>query len=231
MAQVVAILNAPHTLGNRFGDLQRTWEQIHKAKKVDDVYIVTDSIEIHDAAIAWGCAPDHALVCAVGEGHTRLPDTVRYVVRVRGDLPHIDPNDIDRAVKAMANELDMRIVAVSLRSRVTDEAVWRDPAVIKIACRPNGTALLMTRAPIPHTKQGAFVAHPDTCFALVDAVVFRRDFLPLYRTTPDTPLQLHEGIEYIKILEMGYEFRALVTEHPAARGVENRQAVRFIVHP
>ena len=62
----------------------------------------------------------------------------------------------------------------------------------------NGFCMFQSRAVIPHTKEGTYVAsYPYLKFVGVTA--FRKEFIPLYATHPGTPCQLHEDVEYNKV--------------------------------
>jgi len=80
---------------------------------------------------------------------------------------------------------------------------------VKAALDVFGNIMFLTRAPIPYpkTRQGYVV------YQQIGAYAFRKDFLLTYAQMPQTPLELIEGVEFLRILENGLKVKAVETDH------------------
>ena len=89
-----------------------------------------------------------------------------------------------------------------------DPTKYRDEGAVKVIRDLQGNALYFSRAPIPfcRTETRAPVYHHIGLYA------FRRDFLMHYTTLPQTPLELTESLEQLRVLEHGYKIRVCLTE-------------------
>jgi 3-deoxy-manno-octulosonate cytidylyltransferase (CMP-KDO synthetase) len=82
-----------------------------------------------------------------------------------------------------------------------------EPGAVKVIRDLQGNAIYFSRAPIPYqrTNVQAPVYHHMGLYA------FRRDFLLHYKTLPQTPLELAESLEQLRVLEHGYKIRVCLT--------------------
>ena len=78
-----------------------------------------------------------------------------------------------------------------------------------------GYALYFSRALIPHNKSGTF-NRDTTYYKHIGLYAYRKEFLLLYPHIKQTPLQLHEDLEQLKVLEMGYRIKTYLTEHDSS---------------
>ncbi|HVH05775.1 MAG TPA: hypothetical protein VNE71_07240, partial [Myxococcota bacterium] len=83
-----------------------------------------------------------------------------------------------------------------------------DPNRVKVVLDRAGFALYVSRATIPHRRDGA--AAP--VWQHVGLYAYRRAFLARYVALPPTPLELAEALEQLRALEHGYRIRAAIVE-------------------
>jgi 3-deoxy-manno-octulosonate cytidylyltransferase (CMP-KDO synthetase) len=96
----------------------------------------------------------------------------------------------------------------TLKKRIEDPREVSDPNVVKVVTDHFGNAIYFSRSPIPYfrTEEHAPVYHHMGLYA------FRRDFLMIYKTLPQTPLEKTESLEQLRVLEHGYKIRVCLTE-------------------
>lgn len=85
---------------------------------------------------------------------------------------------------------------------------YHEAGAVKVITDIKGNALYFSRSPIPYfrTNEQAPVYHHIGLYA------FRRDFLLVYKTLAQTPLEKTESLEQLRVLEHGYKIRVCLTE-------------------
>ena len=185
--------------------IQRTWEQVMKAKTPDAVVIATDSEEIFAAAKAFGanvvmtsvkhqCGSDR-VVEATKKFKEFIPD---IIVNVQGDEPVISPHAIDDAVSMVLGHKNVKVGTVA--STFDNQRDVQLPNYIKVALDKNNNALYCSRSVIPFARNSY-----TKYYKQLGVYAFRRKMLYHYLTLPQTPLELAEGLEQLRILENGYK--------------------------
>ncbi len=181
-----------------------------RARRVDAVVVATDDDRVAAAVDAFG-----GTAVMTGAGHQtgtdRLAEVAAHldadlVVNVQGDEPLITPEAIDAAVALLLDRPGD--VVGTLRRRLEDPADLTNPAVVKLVVDREGCALYFTRAPVPFVRDGG-TAPP--MWRHVGLYVYRRPFLLTLATLPQTPLELAEGLEQLRVLEHGYRIRTAET--------------------
>lgn len=190
--------------------IEHVWQRASQATRPDAVVIATDDERVAAAAEAFGAIavmtnPDHATgTDRLAEVAAQLP--ANLIVNVQGDEPLITPEAIDAAVAPLADNGDD--IVSTLRRRIEDPADLDNPAVVKLAVDRQGYALYFSRARIPFVR-------PDhsapVMWRHLGLYVYRRDFLVKLATLAQTPLELAEGLEQLRVLEHGYRIRTVET--------------------
>ncbi len=182
-----------------------------RAGSVGRVVIATDGEEIRAAAERAGV--EAVMTGEHDNGTSRLDEAAEtlgladdaVVVNVQGDEPELDPAIIDAAVAALGAH-DMATVASPI---APGSAELRDPNVVKVVLRRDGTAMYFSRAPIPHDRdgggEGAALRH-------VGLYVYRRGFLRTYAALAPTALERTEKLEQLRALEHGRTIAVAVRE-------------------
>ena len=129
------------------------WWVYQQAKKVEeftDVYVATDDERIMDLcnkydmnAVMTGEHSTH--IARVHELSTKVE--ADYYVNVNGDEPLIEPETI-RAIIPEKTSNNPKVFG--LMKILKDPVELIDPTNIKVAANKDGTALYISRAPIPH---------------------------------------------------------------------------------
>lgn len=186
-------------------------EAAARAGSVGRVVIATDGEEI--LAVAQRAGVEAVMTGEHPNGTSRLNEAAQklglpddaVIVNVQGDEPEIDPGIIDAAVAALGGR-EMATVASPM---TVGGAEWRDPNVVKVVLRRDGTAMYFSRAAIPHDRDGGA---PEDARPLrhVGLYVYRRGFLRTYAALAPTPLEDAEKLEQLRVLEHGHAIAVAV---------------------
>lgn len=234
----------PHKLLLKLTDeksiLQHTYEACKQCERVNSITIATDAHEIVDACNSFGADsvltskshPNGTSRCSEAARLLHLDDSCDIVVNVQGDMPYIKPKHIQKVIDAARqwndDQYEKPVMAIGLHTRIQDEQQWRDGSLIKLTRKRNGDVLTFSRAPIPSSKDGLFKPSKHDYYAHVEVHAFKPSFLKIYEETEITPLQLHEDVEYLKILELGFHVRTLEVED-VERGVNTQEDYDYIL--
>lgn len=209
--------------------IQHVWENAKSAKLIDETVIAIPAGEgelansVREFSGVFRRTRDHqsgtdrAAECvqAYGGGHD-------IIINLQADEPEITGEDLDQLVHALVRrpEADM----ATLAWETTDATVAYVGHNVKVVTDPLGRAIYFSRAGIPHQGKAAaegateaFIRGPWKIHAGVYA--YRREFLLDFAATPQSPLELAEGLEQLRALEMGAHIHVEMLGHPT-RGID-----------
>lgn len=182
----------------------QVWRRAREAD-IGPVVVACAEQEIADAVRDSGgeavlTRPDHPSGSdRIQEAIDILGDAAERIINLQGDLPTIDPADIQRlneALVAAPPDVDIATLVTAIRN----EAEAADPNVVKavVAFAPQsetGRALYFSRAPVPHGDAPRY--HHIGIYA------YRRQALKRFVVLPPSPLELAERLEQLRALEAG----------------------------
>jgi 3-deoxy-manno-octulosonate cytidylyltransferase (CMP-KDO synthetase) len=198
--------------------IQHVFERTSRARLVNEVIVATDDGRVASTVHSFGgkavMTPE-----SLRSGTDRVAFAARslqnadLIINVQGDEPLIVPDMIDEAVRPLIE--DDRIVVGTLVRKIESEAELASPTVVKVVLNINGDCLYFSRSTIPFVRD-----HPSTdwlpshtFYKHIGVYVFRKEFLNNYAQLQQTPLEITENLEQLRILEHGYRIRATVTWH------------------
>ena len=119
------------------------------------------------------------------------------LVNVQGDEPELDPNAIDAVIQALNDdsEADMSTVAAPFGP----DGDPADPNQVKVVMGLDGRAIYFSRSPIPFDRDSAGIIP----LRHVGLYAYRRGFLQQFASWPESPLELAERLEQLRVLEHG----------------------------
>jgi 3-deoxy-manno-octulosonate cytidylyltransferase (CMP-KDO synthetase) len=196
--------------------IQRVYERVKMATRVDRVLVATDDKRIVEAVQGFGgeariTRSDHRT------GTERVAEVAAHeegdvFVNVQGDEPLLDPVAVDTAVVSLLEEPTASISTVA--TLIKTPADIMDPNVVKTVLDFDGNALYFSRAPIPWVRDSAGkiqVRH----LKHLGLYVFQREALLEYPTLPQGELERIEQLEQLRWLENGWKIRVAEVEHDA----------------
>lgn len=137
-----------------------------------------------------------------------LGGTVDIVVMIQGDEPMVTPEMIEAAIKPMREDPQLKVV--NLMADLASVEEFEDPAEVKVVTDLWNNALYFSREPIPSRKKG--VEHVPMK-KQVCIIPFRRDYLLQYTNMPESPLEIVESVDMMRVLENGDTVRMVpITE-------------------
>ncbi len=193
--------------------IEHVYFNAKKCRLLNEVVVATDDQRIYDAVNGFG---GKAIMTSDQHptGTDRVAEAARQldagiIVNVQGDEPLIQPQMIERTIRPLLD--DRKVQVTNLISRLSDIGDYIDSGVVKAAIDLQGDLLYLTRSPIPFpkTRQG-YVVHKQ-----IGLYAFRKNFLFRFVKMPQTPLELVEGVEFLRILENGFKIKAVVTDYSA----------------
>ncbi len=213
-------------------------DRVRMAASVQEVIVATDDDRIARAVRACDCSAVMTST-SLRSGTDRVAEAVRQradvtiVVNVQGDEPLLPPTMIDQAVHLVQE--DPAVHAGTLVQRVVDPADLDNPSVVKVVLGADGRCLYFSRSPIPHVRGVTGDGRMNHCsyYRHVGLYVFRREFLLRYAALDQTPLEIVENLEQLRILEHGYVIKAAITglESVAVDTPEDLEKVRTLFGP
>ena len=191
--------------------IYHVYERIKECELLDDIIVATEDERIRDTVLEFG-----GKVVMTSDKHQTGTDRVAeaasqleadIIVNAQGDEPMIDVQMIANLAMPLIEEREVEVT--NLVTMIKDVGSYIDTTVVKAAIDVYGDLLYLTRSPIPYpkTRQG-YVVYKE-----IGAYAYRKDFLLKYAKMEQTPLELIEGIETLRILENGYKVRAVETDH------------------
>lgn len=191
--------------------IQYTYLAAERAKLLTQVIVATDDRRIVDAVERFGgqarlTAADHKT------GTDRIAEVARgmdadIVVNIQGDEPLLDPRQIDEATQPMIDDRSLR--ACTLCLPILHEEDLKNPNVVKTVFDVRGNALYFSRSLIPYPR----VAEGHRAYEHIGIYVYTKDFLMAYVRMPQTPLEISESLEQLRILENGIRLKVVVTRY------------------
>ena len=187
------------------------------SSRLSATYIATCDQEIMDFAKSIGIP---AIMTA--DTHNRCTDRtaeavlkieresgkkVDIVVMVQGDEPMTTPEMIDAAVEPMLNDSSVNVV--NLMADIPSIEDFENPNEVKVVVNLKNEALYFSREPVPSRKKGVDKVPMKKQVCIIP---FRRDYLMHYNDLPETPLEIIESVDMMRILEHGDKVHMVQTD-------------------
>lgn len=174
------------------------------AKKLDDLYVATDSEEIKAEVEKFG------FKCLLTSnqhrnGTERLTEAINYIdedadviVSIFGDEALLNPNDIDTSVETLLSHEDADASILTI-----DYTKKNSPSDFKAVVNLRGELMYMSRNDIPSDARNKC----DSMLKLYHLLSFKRQTLLDYAKMDKTPLEKIEDHEHLRLLEHGYKIQ------------------------
>ncbi len=184
---------------------------------LNEVYVATCDEEIFDYIESIG---GKAIMTA--DTHERASDRtaealekieqstgmkVDIVVMLQGDEPMVTPGMIEDAIKPLIEDPEIKISNLMAVMETVEE--HEDPNEVKVVVDKNNNALYFSREPIPSRKKGVTDV---PMLKQVCVIPYERDFLLEYNSMEQTPLEIVESVDMMRILENGMQVKMIFTE-------------------
>jgi len=196
------------------------------SKKLDEVYVATDSFEIKEVVEKYG-----GKVIMTSSKHETGTDRIaeaalkldaEIIVNIQGDEALVDPKYIDKVTNELIENPDINVGIL-----VNSFSKKDSPSDIKVVLNKNNDVMYLSRSDIP---SGSRQNNPPMLKAY-HIVPFRKKFLLEYAQMDRGSLEKIEFNEYVRILENGERIRAVYVESDAVSvdTTEDLQSVRELM--
>lgn len=199
-----------------------------KAKKV---MVATDHERIQAACEA------HGIACIMTAAHhnsgtTRLAEAVQVldladdeiIVNVQGDEPLMPPSVIDAVAASLAQSGAPMATAAH---PIHDFEQFMNPNCVKVVLNQQDEALYFSRAPIAYPRDLMLAGEkrlPENLpLRHLGIYAYRVDFLKHYAILPESPLEVCESLEQLRVLWHGYPIAVAVLADEPPAGVDTAE--------
>ena len=183
------------------------YQQVKKAKGLDEVYVATD-----DELIKAVCNDFGMRVIMTSSNHAtgtdRLAEVAKkisadYYVNIQGDEPLIEPENINLIVDFFKSypEIDL----VNTMSFIDSEEDVLRNTVVKVVTDPRDNCLYLSRAPIPMSKNGLVKNY----YKHLGLYGLKKDILLKFGEFSQSKNELIEDIEMLRFLDNGFKIKML----------------------
>ena len=203
-----------------------------KCPSLEDVFVVTDSDQIFDHVKNFGGkALMSSSKCQTGtdrlaEAFTNYKELSAYdlIINIQGDEPLLETAVIESVIQALQGSPDAQVSTAVAKITKKEEA--SHPSLVKCVMDKNDYALYFSRSLIPNGHKGLW-QEGVTYYRHIGIYGYRKDFLLHYAKLPQTPLQIAEDLEQLKVLENGYRIKTAIVES-CSIGVDHPEDINQI---
>jgi 3-deoxy-manno-octulosonate cytidylyltransferase (CMP-KDO synthetase) len=193
--------------------IQMVYENASQCKMLSKVVVATDSEEI--ASVIKNCGGTAEITSAdLQTGTDRVAAIAKkytdadVVINLQGDEPFIKPKMLEQLVfPYLAGE---RPEMTTLACKLNMQEEYNNASFVKVITDLHSNALYFSRSPIPYLRNKPLATLP--VYHHIGLYAFRRDFLLQYTNLQQTPLEITESLEQLRVLEHGYKICVCLTE-------------------
>ncbi len=178
---------------------------------INEVVVATCDREIYESIESHGgravMTSDIHERCTDRIAEAALNTSADIIINVQGDEPLVHPDMFSPLLGPLLR--DSALHCTNLMSEITNDEDFLSPNVVKTVCDPDWNVLYFSREPIPSLKKAGNLEVKK--FRQLGIIAFRRDFLNLFSSLPQTPLEKVESVDMLRAIESGYKVRMVVT--------------------
>ncbi|UUV17955.1 3-deoxy-manno-octulosonate cytidylyltransferase [Fusobacteria bacterium ZRK30] len=188
---------------------------------LDMVVVATDNQLVYDKVKSFG-----GEVVMTSENHpngtSRIAEVAEIysefdvIINVQGDEPLIEKEMINALITPFLKEPDLSMATLKHRIDTIEEV--ENPNNVKVVTTKGDYAIYFSRSPIPYPRE----LDMKNYFKHVGIYGYRRDFVIKYSQMPQTPLEISESLEQLRVLENGYKIKVLETPYKIV-GVDTKE--------
>tara|TARA_Y100000389_G_C17331390_1_gene448303 strand:- start:84 stop:833 length:750 start_codon:yes stop_codon:yes gene_type:complete len=193
--------------------IQLTYESVLKSK-VTDIIVLTDDIKIYNEVINFGgnCVMTPVDCLNGTERIVKYLNTIDnsnydYILNAQGDEPYIDPENINKLLfnsNLLKKEEKLKCLTLCSKTKNMDDIKCSSRG--KVVLDNNNFILYVSRNIIPVTKKAEINKNIEYNIH-IGVFLFDKEYLINEYCKENTYLQKIEDIEWLKILEQGYDIQ------------------------
>lgn len=182
------------------------------SSKLDKVVVATDDDRIAEVVKSFGgevvlTSRDHET------GTDRIAEVAKVykefdvIINVQGDEPLIESSMINSLITPFLEEPELKMA--TLKYKLDNMEDVNNPNIVKVICDKNDYAIYFSRNPIPFPRK----LDISNYYKHIGVYAYKRDFVLDYAKMSQTPLEISESLEQLRVLENGYRIKVLETKH------------------
>lgn len=192
--------------------IQHVIERALRVRNCEQVYVVTDCVEIASLAQSLGV---HGFMTSPScrSGTERIASILNeisgdWIFNIQGDEPFIDPQWVEALIDK-ANTTEAEMLTGVYRLKQLDDVL--DPNVVKVVLDSEGCALYFSRSPIPFVRNVVSESWLNECtfWGHLGIYGYRRDLLKRYHQLEKSYLEKAESLEQLRFLANGCRIATL----------------------
>jgi len=191
------------------------------SSNLDMVVVATDNQLVYDKVKSFG-----GEVVMTSENHqngtSRIAEVAEIysefdvIINVQGDEPLIEKEMINALITPFLEE--PKLSMATLKHRIDSMEEVENPNNVKVITSKEDYAIYFSRSPIPYPRE----LDIKNYFKHVGIYGYRRDFVIKYSQMDQTPLEISESLEQLRVLENGYKIKVLETPYKIV-GVDTKE--------
>lgn len=194
---------------------------------LDKVIVATDDERIYNEVISFGgeailTSKEHETgTDRIAEVSTKYPE-YEVIINIQGDEPLIEKNMINSLIDPFIEDADLKMA--TLKFKLDNIEDINNPNIVKVITDNNNYAIYFSRSPIPyprHMDMGNYYKH-------IGIYAYEREFLLGYSKLKQTPLEISESLEQLRVLENGYKIKVIETKNKII-GVDTKEDLEKLV--
>jgi len=197
--------------------IRKTIKQVLKSTYYnnDNIFIFTDNEVIKNEIYDLPCqtfltSSEYKNGCErISKNLHFIEDRYNIIVNVQADEPFISEKNIDFAIKQHLENEESQFYTTLHEEKNSDEYLMSTGS-LKMTTDLNNNVMYYSRNIIPWNKKNKLLKN-YIYKTFTGIYVFNREMLNKYSSLPDTPLQIMEDCEQLKILENGYKIKSYPT--------------------
>ena len=183
------------------------YNQVIKSKKIDEVYVATDSDEIADV-----CNKYHINYVMTSQHHGTSTERLNEVAQkidsdlyicINGDEPLIDPKVIEAIIPDESYNKDFYVS--NLMTEIKNPVECVDFTNIKVVTDFENNALFMSRSPIPYPKASLNYKY----YKHVGVLIYTKSALKFFAETKKGKNEMVEDVNELRFIENGQKLKMI----------------------
>jgi len=184
--------------------IQHVYENASACSLIGRVIVAAEDILVQEAVQSFG-----GEVCMTKSDHKTGTDRAAevastlnadIVINIQGDEPLLPPDAMAEAIRPLHADPSLMMSTLKTKLRPHDDP--SDPNIVKVVTDKHGHALYFSRSPVPSSMRSE--TRPAHMYRHIGLYAFRRSFLLNYSALPQTPLEIAESLEQLRVLENGH---------------------------
>ena len=208
--------------------------------KIKKIYVLTDHIDIFNEItnnftlneVEPIMTPDN-----MKNGVSRMSWTINnnlidekynIIVNVQGDEPFINPYNIDYLIGLHLHhniQNKENVFCSTLHDKCSDLEYVKSTAPLKVVISKTNRVLYYSRSVIPLDKYSNLLKEYNLYMGIY---IYDRNKLKIFDELEETPNQLHEDIDHLKMLENDYDIISYPTIYPSEISINTLEDYNYI---